>query len=119
MVVTNVASTMTVAVELKKGGGLAIVEEDRDWRWLLDLSELGTRRRDAGASYCPLVCQEALNDLQMEDVSGATVNGPLVHNDSISFRLGAPLLAHCRPGDILQVAGSRYQETHRPPVGVF
>lgn len=45
MVVTNVASTMTVAVELKKGGGLAIVEEDRDWRWLLDLSELGTRRR--------------------------------------------------------------------------
>ena len=45
MVVTNVASTTTVAVELKKGGGLAIVEEDRDWRWLLDLSELGTERQ--------------------------------------------------------------------------
>ena len=45
MVVTNVASTPTLAVELKKVGGLAIVEEDRDWRWLLDLSELGTRRR--------------------------------------------------------------------------
>lgn len=45
MVVTSVASTTTVAVELKKGGGLAIVEEDRDWRWLLDLSELGTGRQ--------------------------------------------------------------------------
>ena len=45
MVVTNVASTMTVAVELKKGGGLAIVEEVRDWRWLLDLSKLGTGRQ--------------------------------------------------------------------------
>ena len=74
---------------------------------------------DAGASYCPLVCREALNDLQMQDVSGAMVDGPLVHNDSVSFRLGAPLLAHCRPGDTLQLAGSGYQETHRPPVGIF
>lgn len=74
---------------------------------------------DAGASYCPLVCQEALNDLQTQDVSGAMVDGPLVHNDSVTFPLGALFLAHCQPGDTLQEAESGYQETHRPPVGIF